>query len=114
MDEYKFTNTWFQTTARSAWDQVVPQIKPSKILEVGTYEGASACYMVEKMANIHPIELHCIDTWVGGVEHLAGGAMEAPDIAIIGWIPRGLFESIKMVWMYSLEPAQQLEYSSHF
>lgn len=77
MEEFKFTNNWFQSTAKNVWDKVVPQIKPHKILEVGTYEGASACYMVQQMANEFPIELHCIDTWAGGVEHQLGGFVES-------------------------------------
>ena len=77
MEEYKFTNTWFESTAKNTWYKVFPQIKPRKILEVGSYEGASACYMVEKMAKDVPIELHCVDTWEGGVEYQSGGAVES-------------------------------------
>lgn len=33
--------------------------------------------MVHQMANQFPIELHCIDTWAGGVEHQSGGVVES-------------------------------------
>lgn len=78
MPNYQFTNSWFEIAAKQNWDNLIPQfIKPSKVLEVGSYEGASACYLIEKMANYDPLEIHCIDTWEGGIEHQAGGTIEA-------------------------------------
>jgi predicted O-methyltransferase YrrM len=71
--EYQFSNNWFESTAKNVWDQIIPQIKPTKILEVGSYEGASACYLINQRAKEAPIELHCVDTWEGGVEHKSGG-----------------------------------------
>ena len=77
MDNYIFTNTWFQTTAQKNWDLLIPNmIDPTKILEVGSYEGASACYLIEKLSPKKSIEIHCIDTWEGGVEHQSGGLAE--------------------------------------
>lgn len=58
------------------WDAFIPQINPTRILEIGSYEGASACYLIEKLAPSKEIELHCIDTWEGGIEHQAGGTAE--------------------------------------
>lgn len=69
MQAYQFTNTWFQGQAQPAWDQLIPMVRPSKILEVGSYEGASASYLISSLAPHQPLELHCIDTWEGGVEH---------------------------------------------
>ena len=77
MQNYQFTNTWFQGAAEKNWDALVPQLKPTKILEVGSYEGASACYMIQKIGSQEPIEIHCIDTWEGGVEHQTGGMAQA-------------------------------------
>jgi predicted O-methyltransferase YrrM len=65
---YEFTNDWFDHGARGAWDQLVPKINPSKILEVGSYEGASACYLIDTMAADHDVEIHCVDTWLGSQE----------------------------------------------
>lgn len=73
---YDFTNTWFDS-AREVWDHLIPQINPIKILEIGSYEGASACYLIEKLAAQSEIELHCVDTWDEGVEHKAAGVFEA-------------------------------------
>ncbi len=77
MNNYQFTNSWFLGSASKNWDTLIPQyIKPQTILEVGSYEGASACYLIEKLAVQDAIEIHCIDTWEGGVEHQTGGLAE--------------------------------------
>jgi predicted O-methyltransferase YrrM len=74
--EYDFTNNWFEGGAKGVWDTLIPQINPTRILEIGSYEGASTCYLIEKLAASKVIELHCVDTWEGGVEHKAGGSAE--------------------------------------
>lgn len=67
MSEY--TNQWFDGTAKATWDVIIPAIKPQKILEVGSYEGRSICYLIEKLGNIQDLEIHAIDTWEGGHDH---------------------------------------------
>lgn len=75
---YKFTQAWFNNTAKLNWNQILPQINPKVILEIGSFEGASTCYLIEKFCNIHPITIYCIDTWEGGIEHKEMGMdMEA-------------------------------------
>lgn len=69
MTEYQFTNQWFDNTAKASWDVIIPSIKPQKILEVGSYEGRSICYLIEKLGNEHDLEIHAIDTWLGGGDH---------------------------------------------
>jgi len=76
MSNYQFTNTWFLGAAKNFWDQLMPQLKPKKLLEIGSYEGASACYLIDNLASASAIELHCLDTWEGGVEHQKGGTAE--------------------------------------
>lgn len=73
MPPYEFTNTWFEDAAKTTWDTLIPQINPERILEIGSYEGASTCYLIEKLAASKNIELHCIDTWEGGIEHQSEG-----------------------------------------
>jgi hypothetical protein len=36
-------------------------------VEIGSYEGASACYLIEKLATSKEIELHYADTWEGAI-----------------------------------------------
>lgn len=79
---YQFTNNWFASTAKEVWDQMIPSINPTRILEIGSYEGASACYLIETLAKHQDIELHCIDTWEGGIEHQIGGNAESDMSAV--------------------------------
>jgi predicted O-methyltransferase YrrM len=76
MTSYQFTNNWFDAVAKGVWDTLMARCTPARILEIGSYEGASACYLIDTLAPHHAVELHCIDSWEGGVEHQAGG--EAP------------------------------------
>jgi len=76
MNNYQFTNSWFDGAAKKVWEELIPQIKPKIILEIGSYEGASACYLINKLATEIDIEIHCVDTWGGGIEHQSGGAFE--------------------------------------
>lgn len=64
-----FSNKWFEGAARENWDTIIPQLRPRRVLEIGSYEGASATYLIEKLATQAPLELHCVDTWKGGIEH---------------------------------------------
>ena len=73
---YKFTNNWFDEH-KEVWSQLLKQINPTKILEVGSYEGKSTVFMIEALAATNAIEIHCIDSWEGGIEHKAGGYVEA-------------------------------------
>lgn len=69
---YQFTGRWFEVVAKGIWDQLMPKLNPSRILEVGSYEGMSICYLIEKLGNQRPLDIHCIDTWEGGIEHKQG------------------------------------------
>lgn len=75
----QYGHNWFEHGARHIWEQMIPLIDPGTILEVGSYEGASTCFLIDSLANQHPIELHCVDSWEGGVEHQGSdmGAVEA-------------------------------------
>jgi predicted O-methyltransferase YrrM len=66
--DFEFTNDWFGYV-RPIWKDLIPQIKPQRILEIGSYEGASACFLINELGGKIPLELHCVDTWQGGVEH---------------------------------------------
>ena len=69
MSNFDFTQHWFAGSAKPIWDHLIPKLNPHKVLEIGSFEGASACYLIRALADKHPLELHCIDTWEGGVEH---------------------------------------------
>ena len=76
MNMYQFTNTWFDGSKHTR-GQLIPQIRPEKILEIGSFEGASACYLIDKLATDCEMEIHCVDTWEGGIENKPGGHAQA-------------------------------------
>ncbi len=79
----EFTNNWFDITAAPNWNALLKRYSPDKILEIGSFEGRSACSLIEMLdieesygdfvviPPIKPneIEIHCVDTWEGGQEH---------------------------------------------
>lgn len=71
---YQFTNSWFESGARSTWEKLIPHFAPANILEIGCFEGASTCWLIETLGNIHKTSIYCIDSWEGGVEHNKDGA----------------------------------------
>jgi hypothetical protein len=71
-NNYDFTNQWFEQT-KAVWDYLIPKFRPLKILEIGSFEGRSICYVIEKLAGMPDLEIHCVDTWTGGAEHQADG-----------------------------------------
>lgn len=75
---YELSNNWFEMGARPVWEALIPSIKPARILEIGSFEGASVCYLIDKLGAQQALELHCVDTWEGGMEHagLNMGAVE--------------------------------------
>ena len=67
---YTFTNNWFEITAKSTWDQLIPQLNPRRILEIGSYEWAAICYLIDHLASTEAtLEIHSVDSWEGGSEH---------------------------------------------
>lgn len=70
--DYQFTETWFMGV-RPIWDDLFGKFTPRRVLEIGSFEGASTCYMIEKLGRATPLEIHCIDSWEGGVEHQSQG-----------------------------------------
>jgi len=66
---YQFTNDWFDSTTRPVWEQLFASFQAGKVLEIGSYEGASACFLIETLGARGPLDLHCVDSWAGGEEH---------------------------------------------
>ena len=79
--DYLFTNNWFDGNMNT-WSQLISQLQPGRILEVGSYEGKSTAWLIENIASQRSIEIHCIDSWEGGIEHQTGGSAEADMSAV--------------------------------
>jgi predicted O-methyltransferase YrrM len=76
--DYEFTTDWF-TPRAPIWRRLLREFTPARIIEIGSWEGRSTCYLIEECANERFVELHCIDTWEGSIEHdpAAMGLVEA-------------------------------------
>lgn len=66
---YNFSTSWFSPQLQAIWTEILLREKPTKLLEIGSFEGRSAVFMIETLANLQHIELHCIDPWTGSQEH---------------------------------------------
>lgn len=75
---FDFTRDWFSVHV-SIWDRIIAQEKPQRILEIGSFEGRSACYLIEKCAALEEgsPSITCVDTWEGSIEHRPGAGVEA-------------------------------------
>lgn len=52
------------------FDQYIDELKPSLIVEVGTWFGASAIHMTKSaLKHTDKFEMICVDTWLGSCEH---------------------------------------------
>jgi len=72
MKEIEFTQPWFEQTAKPLWNQFIrDNFTPNHYLEIGSFEGASVCWVLENMPTLETVV--CIDTWEGGEEHKAAG-----------------------------------------
>jgi len=70
MTEYQFTKDWFNW-APPVWEQLTSLLPEGRrsFLEIGSFEGRSAVWIVENMMN--PGDwIDCVDTWEGGEEHI--------------------------------------------
>ncbi|MEI6240815.1 MAG: class I SAM-dependent methyltransferase [Planctomycetia bacterium] len=64
---YEFTSDWF-THVEPTWRELTRDVKPRVILEIGSFEGRSACWMIDTLPGLAGagIDLVCIDRWAHG------------------------------------------------
>ncbi len=69
---YAFTSDWFSPCI-PLWQDLFARLPgAARILEVGSYEGQSAAWLIENaFVPGAKGEIYCVDTWAGGVEHQA-------------------------------------------
>src|SRR5690349_2821261 len=77
-EAFDFTNDWFVQNVPT-WDMLLPRFNPQRFLEIGAYEGRATCYLIDKFGDAPGVEITCVDTWEGGLEHDRAGmsAVEA-------------------------------------
>ena len=64
--------TWANTDS-NVFQDLIAETKPKVIIEVGSWKGGSAIKMARicKELGLKP-RIYCVDTWLGGVEHMIG------------------------------------------
>ncbi len=67
-DKYEFTADWFSQYWPN-WLSLIADQRISKILEIGSFEGRSACTMIEHFSKTAPLDVFCVDHWGGSSEH---------------------------------------------
>ena len=75
-NSYQFTQNWFIDICKY-WPRLFNAIgwnrnEPKMILEIGSFEGQSTCWMLENLLESRESRLFCLDTFEGGEEHQAG------------------------------------------
>ena len=65
---YEFTADWFSHNA-STWTQLLDTFAPSKVLEIGSYEGRSTCFLIERIGARRAYDIYCIDLWKRHASH---------------------------------------------
>lgn len=77
---FKFSNGWFLNNGNpTRWEKLILKENPRKILEIGSYEGQSTCFLIEKLSDGTDLEVHALDNWEGGIEHQA----EEVDMSVV-------------------------------
>jgi predicted O-methyltransferase YrrM len=61
-DAVKFNTQWFDIT-KPVWQSLFDQVKPTRYLEIGSFEGASACFAIEHIGARGDGEVNCIDPY---------------------------------------------------
>lgn len=80
--EYHFTEDWFSHNIE-VWRDVLSQYKDSpdvKALEVGSFQGRSAIWLLENILTHPSSTLTCVDTFQGSEEHVARQTQNMEDI----------------------------------
>ena len=63
---YKFTALWFDETAKPNWSIIFNEFKPTRVLEIGCFEGRATTWLCDNVETIK--EYHVIDTFKGSAE----------------------------------------------
>ena len=83
MSGYEFTTDWFSDQVRSHFAGVFQLVQPAKVLEIGCFEGAATCHLIEHLGQLDRGEVHCIDTWQGSAEYAEQSFTDTYDIDMV-------------------------------
>jgi predicted O-methyltransferase YrrM len=66
-EAFEFTEDWF-SNHMPAWNKIVKDLRPRRILEIGSYEGRATTYLIRACTGFGPLHITCVDTWDGSVD----------------------------------------------
>lgn len=68
--QFIFTEDWFSQNI-PVWSQLLTHLKgiPARALEIGSYQGLSAVWLLQNVLTHPDSKITCIDTFEGSVEH---------------------------------------------
>ncbi len=66
-ETFEFTEDWFSNHI-PAWNKVLKDLRPRRILEIGSYEGRATSYLIRACTCFGPLHITCVDTWDGSVD----------------------------------------------
>ena len=72
---YRFQADWFSPTI-DEWTETLAEYKAKpnvSFLEIGSFEGRSAIWLLENILTDPTAHLTCVDTWHGSAEHQGTG-----------------------------------------
>ena len=100
-----FSTDWFTHNIPSL-SYIFEQFTPQRILEIGSFEGRSTHFFTEEMLKYHnEIEIHCIDSWEGGLEHQGKWDM--------GSVEQSFNENIQTLMIYAKQCRKSLNIIKH-
>ena len=66
-EAFEFTEDWF-SNHMPAWNKIVKDLRPRRVLEIGSYEGRATTYLIGACTAFGPLHITCVDTWDGSVD----------------------------------------------
>jgi predicted O-methyltransferase YrrM len=64
---FEFTEDWFSNHV-PAWNKILKDLRPRRILEIGSYEGRATTFLIQTCGGFGPLHITCVDTWDGSVD----------------------------------------------
>ena len=80
---FTFRHYWFDEVIRADWERLTHPLRGKKlrVLEIGSFEGASTTWILDNLMSHPESTLTSIDTFEGGMEHQDAGKADEYDIA---------------------------------
>ena len=103
--QYRLDITGWQSH-HPVFEQIIARIKPRRILELGTWKGASAIHMAKVARRFDPLaQVLCVDTWLGSHRVLWTRPDYRKELALKHGFPQQDFQFLANVALSGLQEA---------